>query len=144
MIKAEVLGRSGRPSYEAMTEKSGLSKETVRRLFLGIGNSEPDTIRRVADVLKVDPTVVALWNGRSRETVEAYRPPAEADLLSERQRRAVDELIRVMVNPAAAQVVPLRPDLAEASVDVAVQPMEHNELLAARRGHPEHAPDDEP
>ena len=42
------------------------------------------------------------------EAVEPYRPPPESSRLSRRQRRAVDEIIRAMVEPAGTEA-PSRP-----------------------------------
>ena len=37
------------------------------------------------------------------EETEPYRPPAEASRLNRRQRRAVDEVIRAMLQPATGR-----------------------------------------
>jgi hypothetical protein len=53
------------------------------------------TVRKVAEALRVSPAEVAKWLGREQD-VRPYDVPAEVDLLTERQQKALTELIRAI------------------------------------------------
>jgi hypothetical protein len=104
MVKAGLVDR-GRPSMRALARKAQdvtgtnhPSVEATRRLVLGMVSSEPETVAAVAKALRVDVRTVTAWAGGTRTVAEPYRPPAEADLLTPKQRKAVDMIIRAMTD----------------------------------------------
>lgn len=112
MLRAGLEDR-GHPSIRALaraaqgvTGTSRPSVEAVRRLIHGMVVSEPDTIAAVASALHTDVRKVTQWAGGERTVAQAYQPPPEADLLTARQRKALDQIIRVMVEPHASSRTP--------------------------------------
>lgn len=112
MLRAGLEDR-GSPSIRALAraaqEVTGTARpsvEAVRRLIHGTVASEPGTIAAVAGALRVDVRKVSGWAGGSRTVAQSYRPPPEADLLTTRQRKALDQIIRVMVEPHASSKAP--------------------------------------
>lgn len=97
--KGFVDPRTGEPSISALANKIGVGKTTISKMRQGIGTPRQETIVKVADALRVTPTEIARWVGQSRALSSPYLPPPVADLLDERERRAVDELIRVLAEP---------------------------------------------
>lgn len=87
---------NGRPSMSALARAAGLSIETVRRLVYGMGAAEADTILKVGGVLG-SVEEVARWAGREFAG-GPYQPPANSARLTERQRRALDELINAFTD----------------------------------------------
>lgn len=77
-----------RGSIRAIAVKTELSSETVRRLVRGIGESENDTVIRVAKALGKSPDVIREWSGRP-ELGLPFTLPARANQLSRDQRAAV-------------------------------------------------------
>ncbi|WP_343993080.1 hypothetical protein [Terrabacter terrae] len=67
-------------------------------MLYGMVSSEPETVAAVAEALRLDVRTVSDWAGAARSVIEPYRPPAEADLLTLKQRRAVDQIIRAMTD----------------------------------------------
>ncbi len=96
MMRRGAVTRDGRASYRRLAELSGVAPETIRRLALGKGTTSEDTLAAVAKTLEEDVTTVAAWAGKARAVARPYSPPSEANLLTARQRRALDELIRAM------------------------------------------------
>lgn len=79
-----------------LAELAGLSVETVRQTLYGGRDPSPATVRALSDALRVDVRTVSEWAGQARSVVESYRPPQEADLLTKRERKAINELIRAI------------------------------------------------
>ena len=86
-----------RPSWRQLANRAGITTQTVINAARGEVDTEIDVIRQIAKALRVSPETVSEWVGRSRAVSTRYAPPAEADLLTERQRKALTELIRSMV-----------------------------------------------
>lgn len=80
----------------ALARKSGVSTETVRQAMFGGRDTSPESVRSLADALGVDVRVVSEWVGQARAVAPAYTPPQEADLLTARERKAINELIRAI------------------------------------------------
>ena len=80
-----------------------LNHDTAARYLRG-NHGRPDeaTLQALSKVLKVPMTKLRAAAALPSEETEPYRPPAEASRLSRRQRRAVDEVIRAMVQPSPA------------------------------------------
>lgn len=88
--------RNGQPSMRALAEEVGVHTSTISDMMHGRRKSNVTTIERVAKALGVEATTVSKWAGAPRATILPYTPPAEANLLDTRQRKALDELIRAM------------------------------------------------
>lgn len=86
----------GRPSMRQLADRAGLAPETVRRLVFGYVDPDAETVNAVATALGRDVREVWAWVGDRRTVAEPYQPPAEADLLDERERKALDEVIRLL------------------------------------------------
>jgi len=149
-----------RPSLGALAEAAGVHTTTVSRMVHGRGKPKHENVEAVAAALRVDVVEVSEWARQARTEAEPYRMPAEVNLLTRREQAAITELIRAMAEarregegsgdaapktPAgespASKVHDLTPPDQDRDMDARVA-----ELLAgphaARRGTPEHAPDD--
>lgn len=89
--------RNGRPSFNQLAIRAGMAPSTITAIVNGRSKPSPVTIQKIADALRVDVRLVGHWVGQARTERAPYSPPAEADLLTHRQRRAVDEMIRSIV-----------------------------------------------
>lgn len=89
--------RNGRPSFNQLAIRAGMAPSTVTAIVGGRSKPSPATIQKIAEALRLDVRIVGEWVGQSRTERAPYAPPAEADLLTHRQRRAVDEMIRAIV-----------------------------------------------
>lgn len=89
--------RTGEASLSALNTAGGPAVETLRRLVHGWGKPQEETIRVVAALLRVAPKQIRLWANVPTGENEPYTPPAESARLTQRQRRAIDELIRSML-----------------------------------------------
>lgn len=98
MVKAQATTRSGRPSITALARIAGLGVETTRRLLYGMGSASVESVSKVADALHIDVREVSRWAAQSRAVKAPYGVPAEADLLTDRERRAVTDLIRAITD----------------------------------------------
>ncbi|WP_157110598.1 helix-turn-helix domain-containing protein [Nocardia anaemiae] len=94
---ASAMAAAGITSRNELADTAGVHPTTVSRL---IDNPEHpssiDTIRAVAQALKLDVRDVAHWSGIALELDEAYIPPPEAALLGREQRKLVNDLIRAL------------------------------------------------
>lgn len=95
------MRKAGLSSISALARASDVSVETARRLVYGTrAKPNEDTIRKIAGALRESPTTVGKWVGMVlSEEKRPYTPPAEADMLTQRERDAVDEIIRIIVLP---------------------------------------------
>ena len=124
------------PSHRALAEAIGIGTSTITNIRAGNANPKPATVTKIAKALNVDVRELSRWIGQSREVVTPYTPPSEADLLDQRERDALDEIIRVM---AASKKRPDKP-VKLTSVD---QPAEVDEkqsdydLVSYRKGESE-------
>ena len=92
-----------RPSYNQLARAIGVPQSTVSAIVSGKSRRpKPENIQRIADALGIDVRTVSGWVGEQRTERAPYSPPAEADLLTDRQRRAVDEIIRAIVAERAS------------------------------------------
>ncbi|MGI8665547.1 MAG: hypothetical protein ACR2N4_05895 [Jatrophihabitans sp.] len=128
---ANSAGLSARSiAREAQARDFSLNHDTAARYLRGDhGRPDEDTLVAFASVLDVSLAELRTAANLPAEETEPYRPPAEASRLNRRQRRAVDEIIRAMLETrsSAPQVSTLkpRPDADEQAG------------LAARRGSAE-------
>ena len=80
-----------------------LNHDTAARYLRGEhGTPDESTLQAFATVLGVSLGKLRRAASLPADVTEPYRPPAEADRLSRRQRRAVDEVIRAMLQPPPA------------------------------------------
>lgn len=94
--------RNGRPSVNQLAIAAEIPQSTIAAAVAGRRVPKPETVERIASALGVDVRVVSGWVGQRRTERAPYKPPQEADLLTDRQRRAVDEIIRAIVAERAS------------------------------------------
>jgi transcriptional regulator with XRE-family HTH domain len=83
-----------------------LNHDTAARYLRGNhGTPDESTLQALSKVLKVPMTKLRTAAALPNEVTEPYRPPAESSRLNRRQRRAVDEVIRAMLQPATTKPV---------------------------------------
>jgi transcriptional regulator with XRE-family HTH domain len=79
-----------------------LNHDTAARYLRGNhGTPDESTLQALSKVLRIPMTKLRAAAALPHEVTEPYQPPAEASRLNRRQRRAVDEVIRAMLQPAA-------------------------------------------
>jgi len=116
LIKANTTRLSARAiARQAQAAGHRINHDTAARYLRG-DHGQPDevTLRAFASVLPVGLAELRAAARLPAEEVEPYQPPVEASRLTRRQRRAVDEIIRAMLEPATSAapepgVAPLRP-----------------------------------
>jgi hypothetical protein len=88
---------------EARSRGYTLNHDTAARYLRG-DHGKPDeaTLTALGDVLRIPLARLREASGLPSESTEPYVPPAEASRLSRRQRLAVDEIIRAMLDPGRA------------------------------------------
>lgn len=117
-----------------------LNHDTAARYLRG-DHGVPDeaTLVALSEALGVSMRQLRLAANLPADVTTPYVPPSEASRLTRRQRRAVDELIRAMVEPAVA-----RDELAARRGTSSGKPVKQAKpdkpptgRSAARRGRPE-------
>jgi transcriptional regulator with XRE-family HTH domain len=101
-------GLSARAISQAARELGfTLNHDTAARYLRGEhGKPDEATLRAFSTVLGVSLAKLRRAASLPSDVTEPYQPPAEADRLNRRQRRAVDEVIRAMLQtPPASQAV---------------------------------------
>jgi transcriptional regulator with XRE-family HTH domain len=98
---ANTAGRSARAIAKlAQQEGFSLNHDTAARYLRGDhGRPDEQTLRAFASVLDVELSELRTAAQLPADDLTPYHPPAEASRLSRRQRRAVDEVIRSMLEP---------------------------------------------
>lgn len=86
-----------RPSNRAIADLADLSPGTIDRIMRGEGTPDVGTIDKIADAIGIPRAVVRTVAQLPRGETGPYEPPDESRLLSERQRKALDALIRSLV-----------------------------------------------
>jgi transcriptional regulator with XRE-family HTH domain len=95
-LSARALARSARERGYT------LNHDTAARYLRGDhGTPDEATLVAFAEVLDVPLRKLRAAASLPSETTAPYVPPAEASRLTRRQRRAVDEIIRAMLDPGA-------------------------------------------
>lgn len=84
-----------------------LNHDTAARYLRGEhGKPDEATLQAFSTVLGISLGKLRRAASLPADVTEPYRPPAEADRLNRRQRRAIDEVIRAMLQePSASQPV---------------------------------------
>ena len=110
LTAANAAGRSARAiAREAQQLGYTLNHDTAARYLRGDhGTPDEATLVAFSAVLKVPMKDLRVAAQLPSESTEPYVPPSEASRLSRRQRRAVDEIIRAMLEPAADGRQPAR------------------------------------
>jgi len=100
LVAANGQRRSARAIARAAQERGySLNHDTAARYMRGDhGLPDETTLEALAGVLGVPMTKLRAAAGLQSEIATPYVPPAEANRLNRRQRRAVDEIIRAMVD----------------------------------------------
>lgn len=91
MRKADFLDpRAGNPSLNQWAKESGVHTSTISS-FLDGRKTRPENVRKLAGALGIP--VADLYAMVGRESLTPWVPPAGTEMLSERQRSALNELI---------------------------------------------------
>jgi hypothetical protein len=101
IAKANTAGLSARALSRLARERGhSLNHDTAARYLRG-DHGVPDeaTLVALSDVLNISLRKLRAAADLPTESTEPYVPPPEASRLSRRQRRAVDEVIRAMLEP---------------------------------------------
>jgi transcriptional regulator with XRE-family HTH domain len=102
--KANTAGLSARSlARNAQAAGFTLNHDTAARYLRGDhGRPDETTLLALSKVLRVPLSRLRTAASLPAEETEPYRPPAESSRLNRRQRRAVDEIIRAMLETTAA------------------------------------------
>lgn len=94
----DLMTPRGLTSIRRLAERAGLSHTAVNDVVHGDAKKPAhETLAGIADALDVPLADVYELAGRSEPRAAAWTPPAEANLLTIRQRRAIEDLIRSIV-----------------------------------------------
>lgn len=94
-------------SIRQLADKSGVSHPAIARLIHREGITKDENIAAVATTLGVTPARIYELAGMDAPSEAGpYEPPEEAARLTTRQREALTELIRAMVEPPAGPAAP--------------------------------------
>jgi hypothetical protein len=109
LVAANTDGLSARSiARQAQTRGFTLNHDTAARYLRGDhGRPDETTLRAFAAVLEVSLQSLRAAADLPADETEPYEPPAEASRLSRRQRRAVDEIIRAMLDTSDHRVIEL-------------------------------------
>ena len=126
-----------RPSMTRLGERIGIHTTTISSAIHGRRRASAATVSALVEALGPD---VAGWLGAGQAA--AWTPPAEAALLTDRQRKAVEELIRAMAEQRQESDHDRAPSITDAGATPA-----HPMALAAddeqQRGTPDPFPQDD-
>jgi hypothetical protein len=104
-LKAANDGRFSARELSRLARDAGftLNHDTAARYLRGDhGRPDEPTLRAFASVLGIDLAALRAAAQLPFDQTDPYLPPPESSRLSRRQRRAVDEIIRSMLDPGAA------------------------------------------
>lgn len=139
MIAAGMVdGRYSVPvaSLSALARATSRHTTTISRMVRGEGDRrDPRLVADVARALGQSRSTVARWIGDARETAPGWSAPEEANLLTEREQRALTEMIRAMV---AARAAPSRSSLSVVRGGVSPLPADAAAAPARETGHEGH------
>lgn len=91
------MERRGLSSIRQLAAASNISHTAVARILHGEGQPKDESIQALAATLRVKPNdLYGLVGLTAPDDAAPYEPPAEAARLSQRQRKAVDEIIRLL------------------------------------------------
>ncbi|HEU5270906.1 MAG TPA: hypothetical protein VFU36_13355 [Jatrophihabitans sp.] len=109
LTRSNTAGLSAREiARQARQAGYRINHDTAARYLRGDhGRPDEETLRAFAGVLPVTLAELRTAAQLPAQETEPYQPPVEASRLNRRQRRAVDEIIRAMLEPAAGGVIGL-------------------------------------
>lgn len=93
-----LFDQKGIRSAAHLAEIAGIAPMTANRLVHGDNRTHPDILRKVAQAIRVDDAVIYGLAGWPKDT-KPWTPPLEAEAMTDRQRKAVTEMIRSFVQP---------------------------------------------
>jgi transcriptional regulator with XRE-family HTH domain len=147
VLRAANLGGLSARAIARLAQQRGhtLNHDTAARYLRGDhGSPDEATLVAFADVLEVPLRKLRAAASLPSETTAPYVPPADSSRLTRRQRRAVDEIIRAMLEPGSANSAPDRAAVSElptsrgASADRGTRSRgDASSARAARHGQPE-------
>lgn len=100
--------RNGLPSMSRLAEESGVHASTISAMMYGDRRTRPASVDKVSDTIAArlritNPDVlrseIARWVGQALGDERRFEPHPDADLLSPQERKAVNELIRLLAAP---------------------------------------------
>lgn len=93
-----VAPNTDEPSIQALARAADVHPSAISRIIGGrTRKPRPQTIVKMAQALDVDFVTVAQWVGMPWTSHEPWTPPAEASLMTPRQRDMIETLIRELV-----------------------------------------------
>lgn len=110
LFRSANAGRHSARAIARIAQDRGhsINHDTAARYLRGDhGRPDEATLLAFADVLDLDMRDVRAAAGLPAELTTPYSPPPESSRLTRRQRKAVDEVIRAMLEPGTA-ATPLR------------------------------------
>ncbi|MGX7681079.1 hypothetical protein ACSMXN_19495 [Jatrophihabitans sp. DSM 45814] len=109
LVTANTDGLSARSiAKAAQAEGFTLNHDTAARYLRGDhGRPDESTLLALSTILEVPLQTLRQAADLPAEETEPYQPPAEASRLTRRQRRAVDEIIRAMLDSGGQRVIEL-------------------------------------
>jgi len=115
LLNAANAGRLSARSLARTAQAAGfsLNHDTAARYLRGDhGRPDENTLLALSKVLRIPMSRLRAAASLPADETEPYRPPSESSRLSRRQRRAIDEIIRAMLeqpSTSAPQVDELAP-----------------------------------
>lgn len=106
-----------RPSIRGIAESAGVTASTVSRL-IHQGRTSDGTVHAISEALGISTSDVLRYAGVPTGKLGPWDPPKEAHLLSGKQRKAFDDLIRAVASEeprATITELPARQGLTELS-----------------------------
>jgi hypothetical protein len=141
LVAANKTGMSARAIARLAQERGhSLNHDTAARYLRGDhGTPDEATLVGFSEVLDVPLRRLRAAADLPAETTAPYVPPAEASRLTRRQRRAVDEIIRAMLEPVGrgADVRQLPSRESSTSTVTSAPSARRGGRRAARQGEPE-------
>lgn len=101
--------RSGAPSMRALAAAMDTHTSTVSAMIHARRKTSSSIIARAAVALRMEDRVaeVFAWAGVSRSEADSFDPHPDADLLSAEERKAVNDLISLLVRGRREQAAPV-------------------------------------
>lgn len=126
------MENAGLYSLNDLGRRANVATTTVAALVYGRRQSDERTIQAVADALRLPVTTIREWADTALGLEQPFELPAEARRLNRRQREAVVEIVRAMLEPVSQPESPASSD--ESDVPATPEPKQSDYSLAARRG----------
>lgn len=122
-------------SNRRIAKVADVAPGTIDGIMRGDRTPAVDTLDKIAHALKLPVERVREAAGQPRGEAAPYTPPSEANLLDDRQRRAIDELIRSFIETRGAPDVDqsaTAPAAPEGTPDTPSEDVKKIYVLAAR------------